>query len=156
MKPMTKQHIKLGSCAVALVLALSALGCGDRKDGVKSDGDAGMTATEAFSKMAERAMAEDHAYLKEHMTPATLAAAKAAAGGDEAKGVRDLAMQLQRSTANACESKPGDGKHMVVKAAADRLLPEGVLGEYRVDMMQDAKYGWLLASLPYDKRPISK
>jgi hypothetical protein len=106
---------------------------------------------QAFDEIARRSLNEETQYVRAHLAPSYLAAAKAQHANVESdEFIRGLMTQLQlcRSTNVA---KTGDPNTVTVEAAC---VLSGAMVQSKFDLVYEKKSGWMLAAPAYDTRPM--
>lgn len=133
-------------------MACAAAMCG--MAGCAGSGGGKVSAGDAFQEMALRALNDDKAYLRQHITADALERARQEWGVDEQQTLERLARQLERSKVLETVAASGGADRSVVRVAANPMKPSDPPGEYRIDLVHDKDRGWMLASPPYDYKPM--
>ncbi|HVP11477.1 MAG TPA: hypothetical protein VMV94_09860 [Phycisphaerae bacterium] len=138
----TMHHLAAGLAAAGLVVLLSGCSAATRPD------PAG-----AFDEITRRSLNEDGAYVRAHLSPSYLTAAKAPqADAQLNEFIRGLMAQLQLCRATSVE-KTDDLNRVTIEAAC---VQNGSIQQCKFDLVYDKKTGWMLASPARDTKPLEK
>ena len=106
---------------------------------------------QAFDEITRRSLNEETQYVRAHLAPSYLAAAKAQNANVESdEFIRALMTQLQLCRSTVVQ-KTGDPNSVTVEAAC---VQSGTIMQSKYDLVYDKKSGWMLAVPAYDTHPM--
>jgi hypothetical protein len=106
---------------------------------------------QAFDELTKRSLNDDAEYVRAHVAPGVLAAAKGHPGKADTT-LSSLMNELQRCRSMGWRKTEDPNKVAVDAACAEA----GMVQQATFDMTYDPKVGWILATPARDKRPLEK